>query len=73
MHATHCHRCGGFMSDRKRISYRLPSAATPRVTPNSGVCACSVPILDGPPPGFASLRAMPSARYAPNSKGPSRP
>ena len=58
---------------RKRISYRLPSATTPRVTAHSGVCSCSVPILDGPPPGFASLPAMASARYASRSEGPSRP
>jgi hypothetical protein len=61
------------MSYRKRISYRLPSAATPQVTPHSGVCLCSVPILDGPLPGFASLPAMPIAWYAPRSEGPSRP
>lgn len=72
MHETHCHRCGGFMSYRKRISYRLPSAATLRVPPHTGVCSCSVPILDGPPPGFASLPAIPSARPA-GFEGLSRP
>ena len=61
------------MSYRKRISYRLPSATTPRVTAHGGVCSCSVPILDGPPPGFASLPAMPSVRNAPSSEGTSRP
>ena len=67
MHEIHCHGCGGFMSYRKRISYRLPSAATHRVPPHSGVCSCNVPILDGPPPGFASLPAMPTARGLPPS------
>jgi len=70
---THCHRCGGFMSYRKRLSYRVPSATTPKVTAHSGVCACSVPILDGPPPGYASLPGMPVARAAFRSEGPSRP
>jgi len=73
MRDTHCYRCGGFMSYRKRLSYRLPFAMTPRVTAHSGVCSCSLPILDGPPPGFASLPAMPSVRYAPSSERPSVP
>jgi hypothetical protein len=73
MHATHCHRCGGFMSYRRQISYRLPSATTLRVPPHPGVCSCSVPILDGPPPGFASIPAMPSALRGPGPQGLSRP
>jgi hypothetical protein len=65
MQGISCHQCGGFMSYRKRLSYRLPSFATPKATPHSGVCSCRVPILDGPPPGFASIPAMPSARGRP--------
>lgn len=64
---THCHQCGGFMSYRKRISYRLPSPRTARVTAHGGACTCSVPVPDGPPPGFASLLAMPSAWRLPTS------
>jgi hypothetical protein len=60
------------MSYRKRISYRLPSATTLRVTAHGGVCSCSVPILDGPPPGFASIRGMPSDKGEPVSDGRSR-
>jgi hypothetical protein len=73
MYQANCHRCGGFMSYRKRVTYRLPSATTPRVTAHGGVCSCSVPILDGPPPGFASLPAMPSVRGLPTSGNFSRP
>jgi hypothetical protein len=68
MRYTHCHKCGGFMGYRRQISYRLPSATTPRVAPHGGVCSCSVSILDGPPPGFASVPAMPSAQDAPSSE-----
>jgi hypothetical protein len=73
MLSIHCHKCGGFMSYRKRISYRLPSATTPRVSANTGVCSCSVPILEGPPPGFASLPAMPTAGALPTSGDSWRP
>jgi hypothetical protein len=57
MRDNFCHRCGRFMSYRKRISYRLPTPTTPRATAESGVCSCGVPILNGPPPGYASLSA----------------
>jgi hypothetical protein len=73
MQGIFCYRCGGFMSYRKRLSYRLPSAATPRVPPHSGVCSCTVPVLDRPPPGFASIRAMPSDKGRLESDGLSRP
>lgn len=70
---THCHTCGGFMSYRKRVSYRLPSAATPRATAHRGLCSCNVSRLDGPPPGYASIPAMPSVPNRPTPLGPSRP
>ena len=61
MRDTHCYRCGGFMSYRQRVSYRVPSDTRPRVIPHGNVCSCRVPILDGPPPGYASIASMPSA------------
>jgi hypothetical protein len=73
MQGLFCYGCGGFMSYRKRLSYRLPSSAASRATPHSGVCSCSVPILEGPPPGFASIRSMPSDRGRPRSDGAPRP
>lgn len=72
MHAMFCHGCGGFMSYRKRLSYRLPAAGASRAPPHSGVCSCSVAILEGPPPGFASIRGMPHDKGEPVSDGRSR-
>jgi hypothetical protein len=60
------------MSYRKRLSYRRPSATTPKATAHGGVCSCSVPILDGPPPGFASIPAMPKAPGRAAGEGSSR-
>jgi len=67
MQGTHCHRCGGSLGYRKRLSYRLPSDTTVKVAPHDGACSCAVAILDGPPPGFASLPAMPRVAPVPGS------
>ena len=73
MRYTHCHECGGFISNRRRISYRLPSATTPRVGPHGAVCSCSASMLNGPLHGFASVPVMLNARRAPSSEGLPRP
>lgn len=66
MFETHCHACGGFLTSRRRLSYRVPSPDTPRAIPQGGACTCSVSILDGPPPGYASVPAMASVMVPSN-------
>jgi len=56
----HCHSCGGFISDRGAISYRLPPHPAHMAIPRSGLCACTPPIVYGPPPGYLSSPGMPS-------------
>lgn len=60
MLTIHCDACGGFMNDPSNISYRVPVATEPAPAPHSGLCACTVPIVYGPPPGFASMPNIPS-------------
>lgn len=54
----HCHTCGGFISDPRRVSHRLLSDAVVVATPRSGICACSEAVIFGPPSGHASSPGM---------------
>jgi hypothetical protein len=60
----HCHVCGGFISDRKLIAYRMPSDAA-TASPRSALCDCGQPILYGAPPGHMSSPGMPAIARVP--------
>jgi hypothetical protein len=62
MHTIHCDICGGMMYDEASISYRLATGTVMVAVPHSGLCTCPVPVVYGPPPGFASMPAVPSVR-----------
>jgi len=57
MNQTHCHSCGGIVTDLSRIEYRPPRASAQMATPHGGACECrrsvvyeDPPIVDQPPP-----------------------
>src|SRR5437667_3093225 len=56
----HCHSCGGFIGDPRRISYRFPLNPAHVATPHTRLCSCSWPIVYGPPPGYLSSPGVPS-------------
>jgi hypothetical protein len=60
----HCHGCGGFIGDPGPISYRLPPELARPAIPHSGLCACTPPIVYGPPPGYLSSPGMPSTDHS---------
>lgn len=50
----HCHTCGGFISDPRRVSHRLPADAAVLAAPRTGICTCGESVIFGPPAGNAS-------------------
>ena len=36
----HCHRCGGFINNPVRTTYREASMRTPPAAPHSALCEC---------------------------------
>jgi hypothetical protein len=63
MGEIHCHSCGGFISDPRRISYRFPLNPAHLATPHSGFCACAWPIVYGPPPGYVTSPGVPGVDH----------
>jgi len=59
----HCHSCGGFITDPRRITHRLPSHTAPTALPTSSCCTCTPPIVYGPPSGYLSSPGMPRADH----------
>ena len=48
----HCSNCGGFISDPSRIAHRMPSTLMHKTfgtSPTSALCACTPPVVYGPP------------------------
>ena len=54
---SHCHRCGGFIGNPARTTYREGSAAIPPASPHNGLCVCSDPVVNGPAPESAGRGA----------------
>ena len=53
----HCYNCGGFISEPKQISHRVATNAAHGVfaaLPHSALCTCTLPVVYGPPAGYAS-------------------
>lgn len=53
----HCYNCGGFISDPKLISHRLPPNVMHKTfgaVPTSALCTCKPPVVYGPPSGRSS-------------------
>jgi hypothetical protein len=61
MREVHCGTCGGVIGDLAKVSYRLPNRGAAELLPGEGRCECPVPVVYGPPAGFASMPTMPSA------------
>lgn len=75
MQQLHCGTCGGLISDLSKVSYRLPSRTLSAPAGHGDPCGCPVPVIYGPPAGFASIPAMPAGRVEPGAKvsrGPKR-
>jgi hypothetical protein len=56
----HCYNCGGFISDPKLISHRLPGSLVHQrsaAIPTSALCTCKPPVVYGPPDGRSSSAA----------------
>lgn len=68
-----CHACGGRMNDRRRVAYRVAAATVRRAAPHQGACTCPQSVLDGPPPGFASMPAMPGISVDRDATGDTDP
>jgi hypothetical protein len=56
----HCHTCGGFISDRSMIAYRLPDNEG-TAAPRTALCDCAQPTVFAAPPGLASSPGMTAA------------
>jgi hypothetical protein len=53
----HCYNCGGFISDPKLVSHRLPPSIMHKTfgaIPTSALCTCKSPVVYGPPSGRSS-------------------
>ena len=61
MTKIHCHTCGGCISDPTTVSYRLPDGTGAVAAPHTGLCSCAPAIVYGPPAGYLSWPALPSA------------
>ena len=57
----HCHACGGFISDRSLIAYRLPLDNGGTAAPRTALCDCVQPTVFAAPPGLASSPGLPAA------------
>jgi len=55
----HCHVCGGFITELRYISYRLPDGVA--ATPHRDLCTCTTPVVYGPPPGYMTSPGFPAA------------
>lgn len=55
----HCHVCGGFISDRALIEYRVPSDAA-TASPHTALCDCAQPTIYGAAPGRLSSPGTPA-------------
>jgi hypothetical protein len=51
MSEIHCHRCGGFITDRASVSYRLPTDGAVTAGSHSALCSCNASVVYGPKPG----------------------
>jgi hypothetical protein len=65
MQLLHCGTCGGLIQDRSKVSYRLPRSDDDGPIDSNRRCVCSVPIVYGPPMGFASIPRMPRVSRPP--------
>ncbi|HEY3219224.1 MAG TPA: hypothetical protein VGJ80_00705 [Gemmatimonadales bacterium] len=54
MNETHCHACGGFITDPAAVSYLPPVAGVVAAVPRTALCACNPAKIYGPPPGRVS-------------------
>jgi hypothetical protein len=53
----HCYNCGGFITEPKLISHRLPPSVLHKefgAIPTSSLCTCKPPVVYGPPAGRSS-------------------
>jgi hypothetical protein len=79
MQQFQCGTCGGVIADPSKVSFQLPNPANTPARSREGPCRCAVPVVYGPPAGFASIPSMPSAKRPPAdpsgdaSRGSKRP
>lgn len=57
----HCHTCGGFVSDPRRVTHRLPLDGTVIAVPRTDLCSCTESVIFGPPAGRASSQGKEGA------------